>query len=84
MAVEALRRCTYDIVRSNIDPIALARKLYSEEVISEDVYKRVRDKASRDTNEDRLETILDDIRDRVKHNTSIMMTFVHILRNDFE
>lgn len=84
LAVEALRRCTDVIVRSNIDPIALARKLYSKEVISEDVYKRVKDKSSRDTNEDRLETILDDIRDRVKHNTSIMMTFVDILRNDFE
>ena len=84
MAVEALRQCTDVIVRSNIDPIILASKLYSMKIISEDLYKRVKDNASRDTNGERLGTILDDIRDRVKYDTSIMMTFVDILRNDFE
>ena len=45
---------------------------------------RVRDRASRDTNEDRLETILVNFKSRVKYNVSIMMTFVDILRNDFK
>ena len=66
MARKALVQCTDIIVESTIDPIVLARKLYSEEVISENVYKRVRDMACRDTNEQRLEIILDDIKDRVR------------------
>ena len=45
---------------------------------------KVRDRPSRDTNEDRLETILVDLKSCVKYNTSIMMTFVDILRNDFK
>ena len=79
-AVRALVQCTDIIVESTIDPIVLARKLYSKEVISEDVYKRVKDKSSRDTNEERLETILDDIRDRVKYDAGILTKFVDILR----
>ena len=80
-ASKALHQCTDVIVESTIDPIVLARKLYTKDVISEDVYKKVRDKASKDTNEDRLETILDDIRDRVKHNPGILTKFVDILRD---
>ena len=79
-AVSALVQCTDIIVESTIDPVVLARKLYSKQIIFEDVYKRVKDKASRDTNEDRLETILDDIRDRVKHNPGILTKFVDVLR----
>ena len=78
--VRALVQCTDVIVESTIDPIVLARKLYSKEVISEDVYKRVKDKSSRDTNEERLETILDDIKDRVKYDAGILTKFVDILR----
>ena len=80
----ALVQCTDIIVESRIDPFALGRKLYTKEVISENVYMRIRDRASRDTNEDRLEAILVDLKSRVKYNTSIMMTFVDILRNDFK
>ena len=83
-AVRALVQCTDIIAESTIDPFVLARKLHSKEVISENVYMRVRDRASRDTNEDRLETILVDLKSRVKYNVSIMMTFVDILRNDFK
>ena len=43
-AERALVRCTDIIVESTIDPFILARKLYSKEIISEDVYKRVQDK----------------------------------------
>ena len=82
-AVRALVQCT-DIVESNINPFVLARKLHSKEVISENVYMRIRDRTSRDANEDRLETILVDLKSRVKYNGSIMMTFVDILRNDFK
>ena len=82
MAVSALVQCTDIVVESTIDPIVLGRKLYSKQIISEDVYKKVKDKVSRDTNEDRLETILDDIRDRVKHNPGILTKFVDVLREE--
>ena len=80
MARTALVQCTDIIVESTIEPITLARKLYSEQVISENVYKRVKDPASRDTNEQRLETILDEIKDLVKHDASILTKFVNVLR----
>ena len=44
MARRALVQSTDTIVESNIDPFILARKAYSKEIISEDVYKVVRDK----------------------------------------
>ena len=75
----ALVQCTDVIVESNVDPIALARKLLSKEVISENVYKNVKDK---ETTSDRLDRILDDLKDRVKHNVSIFTTFLDILRDD--
>ena len=80
MAVSALVQCTDIVVESTIDPIVLARKLYSKQIISEDVYKKVKDKVSRDTNEERLETILDELKDRVKYDACIFTKFVDILR----
>ena len=56
--------------------------MYSEEIISEDVYKIVKDKRTRDTNTDRLDYILDDLKDHVKHNVSAFMIFLDILRDD--
>ena len=70
------------IVESGIDPAVLARKMYAKEIMADSVYDRVRDKASRDTNEERLEAILRDLRSRVKNDASILMTFVDILRVD--
>ena len=78
----ALVQCTDTIVVSNIDPTALARKLYSKEIVSEDVYKIVKDKKTGDTSTDRLDYILDDLKDRVKHNASAFMIFLDILRDD--
>ena len=56
--------------------------MYSEEIISEDVYKIVKDKRTRDTNTDRLDYILDDLKDHVEHNVSAFMIFLDILRDD--
>ena len=81
VALTALVRCTDVIVESTINPTFLARKLRSELIISENVYKKVKDMASRDSIEDRLETILDDIKDRVKYDASILTKFVDILRD---
>ena len=78
----ALVQCTDIIVESNIDPIALARKLYSKEVISENSYKKVKDKETRETSSDRLDRILDDVKDHVKHNASTFTTFLDILKDD--
>ena len=80
MARKALVQCTDIIVESSIDPIALARKLHAEEVISENVYRRVKDDASRNSNEKRLDIILDEIKDLVKHDAHVLTKFVDILR----
>ena len=76
----AFIQCTDVIVESGIDPLFLARRLYSEEIIPEDLYKRVRDTTSRDTNEERIEKICDYITDRVSHYAGIFTKFVNILR----
>ena len=78
----ALVQCTDVIVESNVDPIALARKLLSKEVISENIYKKVKDNETKETISDRLDRILDDVKDRVKHNASTFTTFLDILRDD--
>ena len=83
MSRTALAQCTDRIVRSNIDPFALARILFSKEIISEIVYRNVRDRTSGCTNEERLETILDDLRSRIEHDADILMSLVNILRDDF-
>ena len=79
IAIRILVQFTDAIVESNIDHSALVRKLYSKESVSESVYKRVRDRESRDTREERLENILDEVRDRVKHDGSVFRTFFDIL-----
>ena len=81
IARRALVRCTDVIVGSGIDPFVLARKIYSEEVMSEDVYQKVKDKECRDTKEERLEKILDCLKNRIEHNANIFNIFVGILRN---
>ena len=80
MARKALVQYTDIIVESTIDQIVLTRKLYSELFISESVYMRVRDTACKDTNKQRLETIFDEIKDRDKHDASILTKFVNILK----
>ena len=84
MARKVLVRSTDIIVESGIDPNVLARKLYAKEIMSDNVYNRVRDTTSRDSNEERLEAILHDLRSRVENDASIMMTFVDILRVDLK
>ena len=82
MARRAVVQSTDTIVESNIDPFILARKAYSKEIISEDVYKIVRDKKTGDTSADRIEQILDELKNRIKHDPNILMTFLDILRDD--
>ena len=41
---------------------------------------KVKDKQTRDTNEERLETILDCLKNRVKYNADILKKFLVILR----
>ena len=62
MAKRSLIQCTDIIIESNIDLFALAQRLYSKKVISDGLYKRVRDKKTGDSNEDRLELVLDDLK----------------------
>ena len=79
IAGRAFIQCIDTIVESTIDPFALVRKLYSKEVISKDVYKRVRDKESRDTCWEYLEKIFDDIQDYIKHDANVFVTFLDVL-----
>ena len=81
-ARRALVKCTSAIVESTIEPIVLARRLVSEEIISEDVYKIIKDKKTGDTSADRLDLLLDDLKDHVKHNVSAFIVFLDILRDD--
>ena len=78
----ALVQFTDIIVESNIDPIALARKLYAKEVISENIYKEVKDRLTRETSSERLDRILDDLKDHVKHNANTFTIFLDILKDD--
>ena len=77
-----LVQCTDIIVESNIDPTVLARKLYAAEFISENVYKIIKDKKTNDTTADRLDNILDNIKDHVIHNARVFVIFLDILRDD--
>ena len=80
LARRALVQCTDIIVESSIDSSVLARKLYSEMIISETFYRRIRDRTCGSTNEERLENILDEITDLIKHDAGILTKFVNILR----
>ena len=82
LATQALRKCTSAIVESAIEPIALARRLYEEEVISEGVYRTVKDRNSGANGTECLELILDDVKGRIKLDTNAFMTFLDILRGD--
>ena len=82
ICIKTLAQCTDTIVQSNIEPISLARKLYSEKIISKNVYKIVKDKKTGDTNADRLDNILDDLKDHVKYNSSAFIIFLNILKDD--
>ena len=84
MAFKVLVQSTDIIIESGIDPVVLARKLYTKEIMSDNFYDRVRDKACRDSNEERLEAILSDLRNRVKNDDSILITFVNILKVDLK
>ena len=81
VALRALVQCTVTIVESRLDPLALARRLYSNEIISEIVYKRVKDMAARDLVNDPLDNILDHIKDLVKNDASILTAFLNALTN---
>ena len=82
IAKRALDQCTDIIVKSNIDPFDLAIKAYPKGIISEDVYKIVKDKKTGDTSAERLDKILDDIKDRIKYDPNVLVTFLSILRDD--
>ena len=81
MARRALVQSTDTIIESNIDPFILARKAYSLEIISDNVYKVVTDKNTRDTGADRITLILDHLKDRITHNASILISFLNILND---
>ena len=82
VARRALLKCTSVIVESTIEPIVLARRLVEEEVISENVYKIVKDQKTGATSTERLDLILDDLKDHVKDNVNAFQIFLDILRDD--
>ena len=82
VARRALLKCTSAIVESTIQPVTLARRLVQEEVISEDVYKIVRDNETGHTGAQRLDLILDDVKDHVKLDANAFEIFLDVLRDD--
>ena len=82
MAKKVLVWSTDIIVESGIDPAVFARKLYAKDIMSDNVYDRVRDKASRDSNEEHFEAIFTDLRSCIENDASIVMIFMDILRVD--
>ena len=81
-ANKALVQCADLIVESTIDPNALARKLNARGVISDSENKRVKDSTKKDSEEERRETILDYVKDRIKYNADIFTTFLEVLKKD--
>ena len=81
VARQALLKCTSAFVESSIEPFALARRLFEEEIIYEDVYKLVRDKKTGAKDEERLDLIFENVKDHVKLNGSAFMNFLDILRD---
>ena len=81
VAKRALAQCTDVIIDSSIDPFDLARRLYSKEVISESIYKKVVDMETRDTSKYRLERILGHLRDHVTRDANILISFLNILKD---
>ena len=81
IAKRTLVQCSDIITESTIDPFTLARKLYSNEVFPEYTYKRVKDMSTRDSNERRLQQILEHLIERVRLNADILMSFLDILKD---
>ena len=80
IARKALIQCTARIVNSTVEPFDLVIKLYSKEIIPEDIYKKVKDRQSRDTTKEHLDLILEHIKDRINLDGSIFKLFVDTLR----
>ena len=57
-------------------------RLVEEEVISEDVYKIIKDKKTGATGTERLDMILEDVKDHVKVNANAFLIFLDTLRDD--
>ena len=80
-AKKALAQCADLFVESTIDPNTLARKLNARDVIFENDYKKVRDTRTRDSEEERRETILNYVEDRIKLNADIFTIFLDVLKD---
>ena len=87
-ARRALVQCAPIITGSTIDPLDLSRCALSKEIISEDVDKKVKDRHSGDSTKERMDYIIDELKDRISYDKdgSIFPTFLNILgemgRND--
>ena len=73
-------QCTDIIIESTIDPVDLARNYNSKDIISDIFYKRVKDKAIGERNDECLETVLDEKKDHVNYDVGIFTKFVNILK----
>ena len=77
-----LLKFTSVIAESTIELISLAWALVEDEVISEDVYKIVRDKEIGHTGAQYLDLILGNLKDHVKLDANSFQIFLDILRDD--
>ena len=79
LAFRSLRKNSEKIFNSEIDPFILARKLDSEEMISEELYMQTTDKSKDWSHGERLESLIKYLRTEVKKDGEIFVKFVEVL-----
>ena len=79
LAYRALRRCAVTIANSNLNPIALATSLFSEELIPEILHRNIKDVHSNRNSSERIEDMMECVRERCKHQGKDFKTFIDIV-----
>ena len=76
VAYQAVRRNSSKIVQSGIDPIVLAAKLDSSNAINETDYRLVIDRNTTASSQERLQILVDSVKENVRYNSAVFGSFV--------
>lgn len=76
IAYQAVRRNSCKLVQSGIDPIVLAAKLDSSNAINETDYRLVIDRNTAASSQERLQILVDSVKENVKYNSTVFGSFV--------
>ena len=78
---KALQSVLYEFIKSGIDPLDLADKLYSKQIIDESHYMNITDKHVKGIyDSDRLRDVLSNIKSSAKHDPTVFVKFLAVLR----